>query len=76
MTGQRILHCILLALCFASVASAEDTMKIYVDINAVTTSDDLQPVDGMTAAGQPNERQFELLAEAGLQGGHRHARGE
>lgn len=40
-------------------------MKIYVDINAVTTSDALQAVDGIRAAGQPNERQFELLAEAG-----------
>ena len=42
-------------------------MKILVDINAVTKSDQLHPVDGLTAAGQPNERQFELLAEAGYQ---------
>lgn len=66
MTLQRILGCVLLGMSFASVASAEESMKIFVDINAVTTSDDLRPFDGMTAAGQPNEHQFELVAGAGF----------
>jgi uncharacterized protein (TIGR01244 family) len=49
----------------APVLNAEETMPIYVDINSVTQSSNLQPVDGMTSAGQPDESQFKLVADAG-----------
>ncbi|MDA0705601.1 MAG: protein tyrosine phosphatase family protein [Proteobacteria bacterium] len=67
MLHRGIILSALLALYLTSVATAEESMRIHVDINAVTRSDDLRPVDGLTSAGQPNEQQFELLAEAGYQ---------
>jgi uncharacterized protein (TIGR01244 family) len=67
MNLQRILSGIALCVCLASVVAAEDSMTIYVDINSVTESSDLHPVDGLTAAGQPNEHQFQLVSEAGYQ---------
>jgi len=67
MKMRRIMAGVLLGLSLVSVVVAEDSMKILVNINAVTESDELHPVDGLTAAGQPNERQFELVAEAGYE---------
>jgi len=49
----------------STAGAAEEEMKILVNIDAVTTSSELHPVDGLTSAGQPNEHQFELVAEAG-----------
>lgn len=62
---RRIVCVTSLAVVLASTAIAEESMSIYVDINAVTRSDDLHPVDGLTAAGQPDQHQFALIAEAG-----------
>ncbi len=64
MNILRTLPVIVVAL-LASAVPAEDAMNIHVDINAVTQSSDLQPVGGLTSAGQPDTRQFELIAEAG-----------
>jgi len=44
---------------------ADDDGQIHVDIQAVTVSSDLRPVDGVTSAGQPNAEQLALAAEAG-----------
>lgn len=65
MEMRRIMAGAMLGMCLVSVVMAEDSMKILVNINAVMASDDLHPVDGMTASAQPNERQFELVAAAG-----------
>ncbi|MDH4124277.1 MAG: sulfur transferase domain-containing protein [Gammaproteobacteria bacterium] len=64
---RRVVSSTLLAVIFMSAVNAEDSMKTYVDINAVNSSDDLRPVDGLIAAGQPNQRQLELVAQAGFQ---------
>lgn len=53
---------------FMSVSSdvlADDMGNIHVVIASVTTSDDLQAIDGITASGQPDAGQFALVAEAG-----------
>lgn len=64
---HRFILIALFAIALVPVADAEESMTIYVDINSLTSSDDLRPVDGLTAAGQPNQRQFELFAEAGYE---------
>ena len=65
MPRYRILLSALLALFWVSAVAAEESMRIHVDINAITSTEDLQPVDGLTSAGQPNRQQFELIAAAG-----------
>ena len=48
----------------ATFAMAEED-RIHVDINAVTASSDLQPVDGITSSGQPDADGFKHVADAG-----------
>jgi uncharacterized protein (TIGR01244 family) len=67
MLRRRIFLSALLVLFSMFGVVAEESVRILVDINAVTSSDDLQPVDGLTSAGQPNLQQFELIAEAGYE---------
>jgi uncharacterized protein (TIGR01244 family) len=43
----------------------DDAARIHVEIAAVTESSELQPIDGITSAGQPNAEQFALAAAAG-----------
>jgi uncharacterized protein (TIGR01244 family) len=44
---------------------ADEVTKAYVDINLVTSSDDLVAVDGLRTAGQPDADTFALVADAG-----------
>ncbi|MGI9272327.1 MAG: beta-lactamase hydrolase domain-containing protein [Woeseiaceae bacterium] len=44
---------------------AGESGDIHVEISAVTSSADLQPVDGITSSGQPDADQFALVADAG-----------
>jgi uncharacterized protein (TIGR01244 family) len=67
MLRNQIFPCALFVLYLVPAVAAEDNMTIHVNINAVTTTDDLRPVDGLTSAGQPDEHQFELVAAAGYQ---------
>ncbi|MGI9219403.1 MAG: fused DSP-PTPase phosphatase/NAD kinase-like protein [Woeseiaceae bacterium] len=52
-------------LALTTLAVAEEVTKAYVDIDAVTSSDELVAVDGFRAAGQPDADAFALVAEAG-----------
>ena len=45
--------------------TAEEISVIHVDIDAVTESAELAPVDGIRSSGQPDAQAFALLAEAG-----------
>jgi uncharacterized protein (TIGR01244 family) len=67
MLRRRLFPSALFVLFSMSGAVAEESMRILVDINAVTRSEDLQPVDRLTSDGQPNLQQFELIAEAGYE---------
>lgn len=52
-------------LVLAGVVVAEDQERIHVDIDQVTNSEDIRPVDGLTSSGQPDANEFALFAEAG-----------
>lgn len=46
---------------------ADDAGQLHVDINSLHHSDELQPVEGLTTAGQPDEDAFRLVAGAGYE---------
>ena len=46
---------------------AEETVQIFIDIADVAEASDLQSVDGITSAGQPDAVAFALLAAAGYE---------
>ncbi len=52
-------------LVIVTTAIADKLAAIHVDLATVESSDDLLPVDGLTSAGQPDEQQLALFAEAG-----------
>ena len=59
---------VLLALAVAACAGEsghESTPRIHVDIESVSKADDVQPVDGIASAGQPDADEFRVFAEAG-----------
>lgn len=63
---QKTPLCLLAALLMTSACvHAGDAAKIHVDMDAVSSSAELQPVDGITSTGQPNAEQFALIREAG-----------
>ena len=56
------------AVLFASVVFAGDTEinpKLKVDIGEIVQAGNVQPVDGISAAGQPDEAAFEVFASSG-----------
>ena len=66
MNIRWTLLCLLAGFVFVSSdALADGTGSIHVDIAAIETSNDLQPIDGITSSGQPDSEEFELVAEAG-----------
>lgn len=44
---------------------ADEQASIHVAIDQVKSSDELNPVDGITSSGQPDATEFALFAEAG-----------
>jgi len=52
-------------LVLSGVVVAEDQERMHVDIDQVTSSEDIRPVDGLTSSGQPDADEFALFAEAG-----------
>ena len=45
-------------LVMATTAMAEEMTEIHVDLEALETSQDLSPVNGLTSSGQPDAEQF------------------
>ena len=64
---KKLIHLSLLAgsLMFAVPSGAEDQVMIHVDVNAVSDSAEVAPVDGIRSAGQPDARVLALFADAG-----------
>lgn len=52
-------------LALSTLVVAEEVTKAYVDIDTVTTSEELVAVDGFRASGQPDAEAFKLISEAG-----------
>ena len=52
-------------LVFSATLMAEDQQQVHVDIDAVASSEDVPPVDGIRSSGQPDAAQLAILAEAG-----------
>jgi uncharacterized protein (TIGR01244 family) len=64
---ERFCMAILVVLAFSS-AAAEDATSIptlKVDLRAVVSTGTVQPVDGLTSAGQPDEAALKVFAEQG-----------
>ena len=55
---------VLLAACAADDARSSDP-TVYVDVADISAGATPQPVDGITAAGQPDKAAFEAFAKAG-----------
>jgi len=53
------------ALTLSAASFAEEGTMVHVDIDSVSTSAELAPVDGIRSSGQPDEEAFSLIAEAG-----------
>ncbi len=49
----------------ATAVLADDMANIHVDLEALESSADLSPVDGLTSSGQPDADQLAVFAEAG-----------
>jgi len=48
------------------VVNAEgDNKMIHVNIGDVRAIEDLQPIDGITSSGQPDAKEFEIVAKSG-----------
>jgi uncharacterized protein (TIGR01244 family) len=47
------------------VAVADDAAQIHVQLDSLSSSEELVPVDGITVAGQPDAEQLALFAAAG-----------
>lgn len=61
----RLLVVLMMAL-FCSAACAEETLTtLKADLEAVVSSGAVEPVDGITAAGQPNEAALKVFADQG-----------
>lgn len=55
-----------LAALFVSVACAAESPKVLkADLDVVVSSGDVKPVDGITAAGQPDEAALKVFADHG-----------
>ncbi len=49
----------------ADKGGSEAVSSLHVDLEAVAAAGVVEPVDGITSAGQPNEAQFKVFAENG-----------
>lgn len=74
MHTDRFLKSLLavVAVMLSAVACAGETgpgtqSTVFVDVAEVAESGEVQPVDGITAAGQPDARAFEVFANAGYE---------
>ena len=66
MVNKLIVLCA--AALFSSAAISGDTeiqSKLKVDLDAVVADGSVQPVDGISAAGQPDKAAFEVFANSG-----------
>jgi len=62
MYGRLVVIAVLLP---AAVAGADVAPAVHVDIAAVAASRHVEPVDGITSAGQPDAGVFKVFADAG-----------
>jgi uncharacterized protein (TIGR01244 family) len=53
------------ALTLATAVVADETAEVHVDLESLKSSEQLVPVDGISATGQPDAEQLALFAAAG-----------
>ena len=62
---HKLRYFVCTAIMMLTAAEADETMEIHVDLESIKSSEQLAPVDGITAAGQPDAEQLALFAAAG-----------
>ena len=65
MRISQILLCTVLSTVTVVVNAEGDNKMIHVNINEVQATGDLQPIDGITSSGQPDAKEFEIVAKSG-----------
>jgi len=65
MRISQILLCTVLSTVAVVVNAEGDNKMIHVNINEVQATGDLKPIDGITSSGQPDAKEFEIVAKSG-----------